>query len=289
MTSFDSNQVKRYYDDNTRLLLTLGQGHEGTIHRAVWGPGVSTRAEALVYVDELIAKRALRMQAEQETPLHVVDLGCGVGATLCRIAARSRIQGTGVSISERQVAMARERMALAGLTDRVRSVHGDFCNLPPGLAPAGLAYSIEAFVHAKSARAFFEQCAALVQPDGVLIVCDDFLSGANVASEAAAQKWLERFRRGWVVGSLLDFAQLEAIARDTGFEHEETVDLSGFQEMNRPRDFAIGALMRSFGWLPIKDSYWSMLYGGHALQVAHKRGFLRYLFSVWRRAPRVVP
>ena len=32
-----------------------------------------------------------------------------------------------------------------------------------------------------------------------------------------------------------------------------------------------------------------MLYGGHALQVAHKRGFLRYLFSVWRRAPRVVP
>lgn len=283
MTSFDSNQVKRYYDDNTRLLLTLGQGDEGTIHRAVWGPGVSTRAEALVYVDELIAKRALRMQAERETPLHVVDLGCGVGATLCRIAARTRIHGTGVSISERQVAMAEERILLARLADRVRSVQGDFCNLPPGLAPAGLAYAIEAFVHAKSARAFFEQCAALVQTDGVLILCDDFISDASIASKAAAQKWLERFRRGWVVGSLLDFAELETLARDNGFEHEETLDLSGFQEMNRPRDFAIAALMRSFGWLPIKDSYWSMLYGGHALQVAHKRGFLRYLFSVWRR------
>jgi len=283
MTSFDATPAQRYYDDNTRLLLTLGQGSEGTIHRAVWGPGVRTRAEALVYVDELVAERASRLQAQRETPLDVVDLGCGVGATLCRLAARCQIRGTGVSISERQVAMAQERIRRAGLSDRVRAVHGDFCKLPPGLTPAGLAYAIEAFVHAPSARDFFAQCAGLVETGGTLIVCDDFVSDAQVASDAAAHKWLERFRRGWVVGSLLDPAELDGIARDHGFEREETIDLSSFQEMNRPRDYAIAALMRSFGWLPINDSYWSMLYGGHALQVAHKRGFLRYLFNVWRR------
>ncbi|HEU5075077.1 MAG TPA: methyltransferase domain-containing protein [Polyangiaceae bacterium] len=283
MTSSDRAPAQRYYDDNTRLLLTLGQGREGTIHRAVWGPGVTTRAQAMVYVDELVAEHAARMQAQRQAPLHVVDLGCGVGATLCRIAARTNICGTGVSISERQVAMAGERIAAVGLADRVRSVHGDFCHLPPGLAPAGLAYAIEAFVHARSARAFFEQCAALVERDGALILCDDFIADPRVASDPAAQRWLERFRRGWVVGSLLDFSQLETVAREHGFENEETIDLSRFQEMNRPRDYAIGALMRSFGWLPIADSYWSMLYGGHALQVAHKRGFLRYLFSVWRK------
>lgn len=283
MTASDSDLAQRYYDDNTRLLLTLGQGREGTIHRAVWGPGVTTRAEAMVYVDELVAERAARLQAERETPLHVVDLGCGVGATLCRIAARTNICGTGVSISERQVAMAQERIASLRLADRVRSVHGDFCRLPPGLACAGLAYAIEAFVHARSARAFFAECGALVERDGTLILCDDFIADRSVATDPAAQRWLERFRRGWVVGSLLDFSELESLARDHGFEHQETIDLSRFQEMNRPRDYAIGALMRSFGWLPIKDSYWSMLYGGHALQVAHKRGFLRYLFSVWRK------
>lgn len=275
--------AQRYYDDNTRLLLKLGQGREGTIHRAVWGPGVRTRAEAMVYVDELVAERAARLSVERETPLDVVDLGCGVGATLCRIALRTQVRGTGVSISERQVAMANERVASLGLADRVRVVHGDFCKLPPGLPSAGLAYAIEAFVHAPSARAFFEESAALVEPDGVLVVCDDFLADAEVAREPAARTWIERFRRGWVVGSLLDPRELDNVAREHGFEHEETIDLSPFQEMNRPRDFAIGVLMRSFGWLPIKDSYWSMLYGGHALQVAHKRGFLRYLFSVWRR------
>ncbi|HEY6726890.1 MAG TPA: methyltransferase domain-containing protein, partial [Polyangiaceae bacterium] len=257
---------------------------EGTIHRAVWGPGVDTRAQAMVYVDELVAERAARLQSARETPLHVVDLGCGVGATLCRIAARTPIRGTGVSISERQVAMATRRIAAAGLADRVRAVHGDFCKLPLGLPPASFAYAIEAFVHAQSPRAFFEQCASLVEPGGVLVVCDDFIADASVASSAAAQKWIDRFRRGWVVGSLLEPSELDAIAREHGFERDETIDLSGFQEMNRPRDFAIGALMRSFGWLPIKDSYWSMLYGGHALQVAHKRGWLRYLFRVWRKA-----
>jgi len=284
MTTAGANAAQRYYDDNTRLLLTLGQGREGTIHRAVWGPGVTMRAHALVYVDELIAERAARLQADREAPLHVADLGCGVGATLCRIAARSpSIHGTGVSISERQVAMARERIDALRFAERLNAVHGDFCDLPPGLTSAGLVYSIEAFVHAKSARAYFRECAALVQPGGVLIVCDDFIANARVASEHAAQKWLERFRRGWVVGSLLDGAELDAIAREHGFEPEETIDLSEYQEMNRPRDYAIGALMRTFGWLPIEDSYWSMLYGGHALQVAHKRGWLRYLFKVWRK------
>src|SRR5262249_10832407 len=160
-------------------------------------------------------------------------------------------------------------IAALRFAERLRAVHGDFCDLPAGLTPAGLAYSIEAFVHAKSARAYFRESATLVQPGGVLIVCDDFIADARVASQPAAQKWLERFRRGWVVGSLLDSTELDAIAREHGFEPEETLDLSEYQEMNRPRDYAIGALMRSFGWLPINGSYWSMLYGGHALQVAH--------------------
>lgn len=61
-------------------------------------------------------------------------------------------------------------------------------------------------------------------------------------------------------------------------------DLTPFLELGRPRDWAIALLMRLGGWLPIRGSYWSMLYGGHALQVALKRGYLRYLFTVWRRA-----
>jgi hypothetical protein len=85
-----AEDVRRFYDDNTRLMLGLGQGTEGTIRRAVWGPGVSTRRQAMRYVDDLILERIgphLEVTAEPRREPHVVDLGCGVCASLCRICA----------------------------------------------------------------------------------------------------------------------------------------------------------------------------------------------------------
>jgi hypothetical protein len=35
----------------------------------------------------------------------------------------------------------------------------------------------------------------------------------------------------------------------------------------------------------VNGSYWLMLYGGHALQLCLKRGWVRHLFTVWRREP----
>jgi hypothetical protein len=143
---------------------------------------------------------------------------------------------------------------------------------------------VESFVHASSARAFFDQCARLLRSQGTLIVCDDFVADASLMQKPSARRWLDRFRKGWVVGSLIDPKELSRIASDAGFVHQETVDLTDFLEIGRPRDWAIAALMRTLGWLPVKGSYWSMLHGGHALQVAIRRGYVRYLFTVWRKA-----
>lgn len=283
MTLFDSTRVQRYYDGNTRLMLALGQGSAGTIHRAVWGAGVKNRDQALAYVDNLVRGRVAGMRQSASAPLHVVDLGCGVCASLCQLAGQVDIVGTGISISQRQVAMARERIEAAGLAKRVSCVQGDFCDLPSTIATADVAYAIESFVHAPSARAFFEQCSRLVRPGGSLILCDDFLTDQCWRSNAKAQRWLDRFRRGWVIGSLLDPLELTGLAREFGFTPAESIDLTPFLELGRPRDWGIALLMRSFGWLPIRGSYWSMLYGGHALQVALGRGYLSYLFTSWRR------
>jgi SAM-dependent methyltransferase len=284
MGSFKSAQVSRYYDDNTRLLLRLGQGAEGTIHRAVWGPGVTTRARALSYVDELITDKVRDVEAAQGTHAHVIDLGCGVGATLCRIARAMKTRGTGITISKRQVEIAQHRIEKAGLADRVRCIEGDFCDLPEDVRSGDVAYAIESFAHAGDARAFFAQCARALKPQGLLIVCDDFLSDATLRDQSKAKRWLDRFRKGWVIGSLVDLNELTALTTEHGFVQEQIVDLTSYLELGRPRDWGIALLMTCFGWLPVKGSYWSMLYGGHALQAAIKKGYLRYLFTVWRKS-----
>jgi cyclopropane fatty-acyl-phospholipid synthase-like methyltransferase len=280
----ESQKVKQYYEDNTRLFLSLGQGSEGTIHRAVWAPGVKNRAEAMAYPDRLVLERLERLaRPESGEPLHVVDLGCGVCASLCRLAKQAPITGTGITLSPKQAAFAQQRIEAEGLAGRVRCLEGDFSALPAGLPAADMAFAIESFVHAPDAARFFAEASKLVRPGGYLIVLDDLLTSSSLPTDPKAKGWLERFRRGWLAFNLKAQDEANQLAADVGFKHVETVDLTPYLEIRRRRDYAIGALMRCFGWLPIMGNYWSMLYGGHANQVSVKRGWIKYLFVVWQR------
>src|SRR5688572_20929691 len=182
-----AEEVRRYYDENTRLFLSLGQGSEGTIRRAVWGPGVRNRQQAMRYVDGLIVERLRGLDTGNGLPLRVADLGCGVCASLCYIAQQLPVAGTGVTISPAQVELARQRISAQGLASQVRCVQGDFCNLPAGLGPIDLAFGIESFIHAPDGAAFFQQAARLIRPGGLLMVCDDLLAPAAARQHPDAE------------------------------------------------------------------------------------------------------
>ena len=90
---------------------------------------------------ELVAR------VDVESPRTVVDLGCGVGASLCYLAGLLPITGTGVTLSPVQVQAARERITSAGLSDRVTCIEGDGAPLDSAavaaLAPAGVELELE--------------------------------------------------------------------------------------------------------------------------------------------------
>jgi tocopherol O-methyltransferase len=238
------------------------------------------------YIDGLIVERLRGISAlSGQARLRVADLGCGVCASLCYIAQQLPIVGTGITISPAQAQLASQRIAGLGLSEYVRCVQGNFCSLPAGLEPVDLAFMIESFVHAPDAAALFEQASRLIRPGGYLMICDDLLASAAVRSQPRARDWVQRFRDGWKAFNVISESEAHALAQPHGFEPVETLDLTPFLEIRRPRDYAMGALMRCFGWLPIDGSYWSMLYGGHALQVALKRGWIRHQVLVLRRSP----
>lgn len=281
--SLDADRVKRFYDENTSLFLSLGQGTEGTIRRAVWGPGVESRVHAMAYVDGLILDRLRQRRSGLGDVPRVADLGCGVCGSLCRMAKVLPLRGVGVTISDEQVELSRRRIAEQGLAGAVECRKADFCALPADIGSVDLAFSIEAFVHAPSGDDYFRECARLVRPGGTLIVCDDFITDARHREVPSSRRWIERFRRGWFAGNACTEAEAHERAARAGFTHVETLDLTPYLEIRRPRDYAIGALMRSLGWLPIENNYWLMLYGGHALQIGLKRGWMKYAFVVWQR------
>ena len=93
----------------------------------------------------------------------VVDLGCGLGASLLYLAGRADLTGEGITISPLQAVRATRRIAEAGLADRVRCREGDYLAVPDDLAgTADLAFSIEAFVHGPDPGGYFRQAARVL-------------------------------------------------------------------------------------------------------------------------------
>jgi SAM-dependent methyltransferase len=281
MTTFDIHSVRRYYDRHTATFVSRGQrGSDGAIHRAVWGPGVRARRGAFRYVEDRIAE-LLRGLAPSGGALHVVDLGCGVGTSLCYLAASLPIRGTGITLSPIQAHLAAQRVAEAGLRDRVRCIEGDYCDLPHDIGRADLAYGIESFVHAPDAARFFTECRGLVRPGGLLLICDDF---RRHTIDPEASPTIERFRRGWHVNTLLDRDEIRSLARAHGFEHEATTNLSPYLELRRLRDRFAGVLLALVRRLPVDEKQIDYLEGGRALQTCLARQWIGYDLVTFRRS-----
>ena len=277
---YDAADVRRYYDRHTDDFVAYGQGGKvGALHRAVWGPGADTADAAFRYVENQILEH-LRTLPDGPDPPHVVDLGCGVGASLCYLAGRLPIRGTGITLSPVQVRHAERRIREAGLQDQVVCLEGDYCALPADIPPVDLAYAIESFVHGPDPAGFFAECARLIRPHGLLLLCDDFRRpGAGPAATLA----VERFRRGWHLNTLLHPEDLRTLADTAGFEHVSTLDLTPHLVVGRPRDRLVATLVALCGWLPLDGTRFGHLVGGSALQTCLARGWIGYDLALFRR------
>jgi cyclopropane fatty-acyl-phospholipid synthase-like methyltransferase len=249
------------------------------MHRAVWAPGVTTREEAFHHVDDRIGE-LIRPYLDTNRAPHVVDLGCGVGSSLCYLAERLPIRGTGITLSPVQVRIAGARIRDAGLGDRVTCIEGDYAAPPSSLAAADLAYAIESFVHSPDPEAMLASCARLIRPGGLLAVCDDF---KRPVEDRAAAGAIDRFCRGWHVNTLLTRDEFTAAAAQAGFEPHSAIDLSPYLEIRRPRDRAIAALGALVDWCPPAARRFDALIGGSALQECLERGWIGYDLFVFRR------
>ena len=280
MSEFDAADVSRYYDRHTDDFVAHGQGGAvGALHRAVWAPGIEREADAFRYIEERIGAATAELSTTCEPPT-VLDLGCGVGASLCYLAERHPIRGIGLPVSPVQGAHARRRIDACGLGDRLQCIEADFLRPPDSLPPVDLAYAIESFVHTPDPSAFFATCARLIRPGGRLLICDDF---RRPTPSPQAVGTVERFRRGWPLNSLVDGNELVRLADAGGFGHERTHELTPHLRLGRPRDRLIALFIALFGWLPLDGTRAGHLVGGNALHTCLSKGWIGYDLAYFRR------
>jgi SAM-dependent methyltransferase len=278
------DDVRRYYEENTARFERFGQGRgTGAIHRAVRAKGGDSDQSPFRTLERMILRRLTRV-GSGDGKVHVLDLGCGVGASMIYLALHAPIIATGVTLSALQAVRARERIAECGLAERVRCLEGSYLELPSSVPPAALAFSIEAFIHGPDPAAFFEAAARYVVPGGLLLVFDDFLSDRAAGRLSTREaRVLREVREGWLANSLVTARHASELASQAGFALETNHDLTSRLELGRPRDHAIAALVAVGRHLPLRGYRFRSLLGGNALQTGLRAGLLEFRCLGWRR------
>jgi cyclopropane-fatty-acyl-phospholipid synthase len=119
----------------------------------------------------------------------VLDIGCGWGGTALYLNAVAGVEVLGVTLSEEQIKVARERAEAAGVSDKVkfelvdyRSVTGRFDRI----------VSIGMFEHVGAAHfvEFFAKCHDLLADDGVMLLHTIGKFGKSAAPDPFTDKYI---------------------------------------------------------------------------------------------------
>jgi cyclopropane-fatty-acyl-phospholipid synthase len=144
-------------------------------YRIVLGP-------SMVYSCAYFAQPEDTLEQAQERKLEVIcrklrlrrgerllDIGCGWGSLLLHAAARHGVQGVGVTLSEHQATLARERVRAAGLEDRVQVRVADYREIADG--PYDKIASIGMYEHVGRAQLeeYAQTVRGLLRPGGLFL------------------------------------------------------------------------------------------------------------------------
>ena len=160
---------------------------------AVPGPG-GTAHSAMSLESAQLAKQAHIAAKLCLTAGHrVLDIGCGWGGMAIYLAQQVGVTVHGITLSEEQLALARERAAAAGVADRVTFELIDYRDL--AVREAGgfdRIVSVGMFEHVGVPQfpAFFRACAELLRDDGVMLLHTIGRMGSAGATDAFTRKYI---------------------------------------------------------------------------------------------------
>jgi cyclopropane-fatty-acyl-phospholipid synthase len=159
----DARAVRHHYDVSNEFF-ELFLDESMTYSCAIFSRGATTLAEAQEAKLELVCAK-LGLEPEQR----VLDVGCGWGSFAIHAAKEHGVQVTGVTLSEPQAALARRRVADAGVEDRVEIQVRDYRDLAGESFDAIASIGMVEHVGEEQIDVYAERLAALLVPGGRLL------------------------------------------------------------------------------------------------------------------------
>lgn len=243
-----SKTIVHYYDScesDYRLFWNLDRSL--AMHAGYWDKTTKTLADALERENAVLAEWANITKNDA-----VLDAGCGIGGSSIFLASKVGCKVTGITLSERQAATARQQAEKRGVSHLVTFETMDFCRTHYPDAAFDVVWGLESICHAPDKGAFVQEAYRLLKPGGRLVVADGFAKHIEDKQDAYKMgKWLN----GWGVDALEDADQFKAHLEHAGFRSIEYRDITSHVMPSSKRLFWI-----SFpAWVYSKAGEWLRL------------------------------
>ena len=171
-----------------------------------------------------IAKLDLICRKLQLKPTdHLVEIGTGWGGFALHAAAHYGCRITTTTISQNQFDLARERVRAAGLADRITILLEDYRELKGQHDKLVSIEMIEAVGH-QYYDSFFRQCAALLKPDGAMLLQAITIADQQFASARDEVDFIKRYIfPGSCIPAITPLLQSATRASDLKLVHLEDI------------------------------------------------------------------
>ncbi|QDH34586.1 cyclopropane-fatty-acyl-phospholipid synthase family protein [Porphyrobacter sp. YT40] len=179
--------VAHHYDIGNDLYALMLDNEHWQYSCAYWPEGVTTLAGAQEAKLKHIARK-LHLSPGQE----VLDIGCGWGGMAIHLARHHDVHVTGITLSEEQAALARQRVRDAGVADKVTILLEDYRDTAANGRRFDRIVSVGMFEHVGRAQfeTFFQACAQILADDGVMLLHTIGRFGGPGTTDAFTRKYV---------------------------------------------------------------------------------------------------
>ncbi len=189
------------------------------MHYGFWEKGIRTQRSASLNLNMKMAELA-----EISKDDIVLDAGCGVGGYSIFLAKTFGCKVHGITITPRQVDIARNNAFKAGVADLVEFHEMDYLHTEFEDEKFTAVCGLESICYAESKKAFIAEAHRILKPGGKVIVADGFASREKY--EGSDEKMMNRWLDGWLVNQLDTPSQFASHAQEAGYKFHSYRDIT---------------------------------------------------------------